>query len=230
MTDVLGQAIYDYYHNRSAGRLWIHNTYGKKEEMPVDIYFRNEKEMPELELLALAKCRGKILDIGAGAGSHALALQRMNKEVTALEISEKACDVMKQRGVQQVICGDVFGWQTQAPFDTLLLLMNGIGLCGTINGLTKFLEQATRLLMPDGQLLFDSSDIAYLYKGKLPQTGPYYGELTYQYQYGRQKTAPFQWLYIDRQTLTLTAAAAGWKTEWLTEDEWGQYLVRLVRN
>src|SRR5207249_2844542 len=77
----------DFYNNTSTGKLWVHNKYGPKEEMPVDIYFRDMDSMPELEWVALHQCRGSILDIGAGAGSHALALQKMKLDITALDIS-----------------------------------------------------------------------------------------------------------------------------------------------
>jgi methylase of polypeptide subunit release factors len=95
MKDVLGTAISDYYHNTSTGKLWVHNKYGPKEEMPVDVYFRDMEDMPELEWAALHQCRGRILDIGAGAGSHALALQKMGLDITALDISPKSVAVMR---------------------------------------------------------------------------------------------------------------------------------------
>src|SRR5215218_4355652 len=106
MNDVLGQAISDFYNKQPLSRLWIHNKYGKKEEMPIATYFRGASEMPDLELIALQACSGKVLDIGAGAGSHALELQDKGFDVTALEISAKAAEVMKQRGVQKIVQQD----------------------------------------------------------------------------------------------------------------------------
>src|SRR6202048_5464312 len=108
MKDVLGTAISDYYHNTTTGKLWVHNKYGPREEMPVDVYFREAEDMPELEWIALQQCRGKILDVGAGAGSHALVLQQMGLDITALEISPKSAAVMQLRGVQKIIEGNFF--------------------------------------------------------------------------------------------------------------------------
>ncbi|MDB5249486.1 MAG: methyltransferase [Segetibacter sp.] len=227
MADVLGQAIYDFYHNLPLGKLWIHNKYGPREEMPVNVYFREPEEMPDLELVALQNCRGKILDIGAGAGSHVLALQAKDADVTALEISPKACVVMEQRGVNKIVQQDIFMFEGDR-FDTLLLLMNGIGLTGNIATLKQFLQHANKLLKPSGQLIFDSSDVAYLYNGSIPGMDHYYGEILYRYEYKKQKTGWFNWLYIDAKTLTETAASEGWKTEILGKDEDDQYLARLV--
>src|SRR3954463_15217977 len=125
MIDVLGLALYDYYTQNSRAKLWIHNKYGPKEQMPVSLYFRKMKDMPELEKLALKNCKGRVLDIGAGAGSHALILQEQGIDVTALEISPKAADVMKLRGVKSIVEKDVFQFE-ETGFDTLLLMMNGI--------------------------------------------------------------------------------------------------------
>jgi SAM-dependent methyltransferase len=225
--DVLGQAIGDYYRKNAPGKLWIHNTYGPKEEMPVAHYFRSEKDMSYSELFALHCCVGSILDIGAGAGSHALLLQEMGYDVTALDISPNAVSVMKSRGVSNVIERDIFK-MTEPRFDTLLLLMNGIGLAGTVAGLHRFLKHAKTLLNTEGQLLFDSSDVAYLYDGKVPEMENYYGEIDYQYEYKKQKTGWFKWLYVDQEKLKEIAREEGWETEILCEDDHDQYLARLV--
>lgn len=227
MKDILGQAIHDHYYKKSKHKLWINNQYGPKEEMPVDIYFREEDDMPDIEWLALNECRGEVLDIGAGAGGHALLLQERGFDVTALDISALAVDVMKARGVKKVITEDIFKYEAQ-KHDTLLMLMNGIGLTGTLLNLKAFLQHAKQLLNQGGQILFDSSDIAYLYEGKLPENDQYYGEIQYQYQYHQQKTDWFPWLYVDEKTLTTIVDAAGYDMEVLLEDEFKQYLVRLT--
>jgi SAM-dependent methyltransferase len=229
MTDPLGLAIADYYFQQRPGKLWIHNTYGPKEEMPVAAYFRSYNDMPALERAALQLCKGKILDIGAGAGSHALWLQQQGNHVTALEISGPACTVIKSRGVQKIVQQDVFSYG-EGQYDTLLLLMNGIGLAGTLDGLRKFLRHAATLLLPGGQLIFDSSDVAYVYEHNLPDLKHYYGEIAYRYEYKRKKSGWFNWLYIDRFTLSALANDEDWQYEFVTEDEHGQYLVILKKD
>lgn len=226
MKDVLGQAIYDYHHQKATGKLWIHNHYGPKEEMPIAAYFRDEDDMPDLEWVAMNECRGHVLDIGAAAGSHALELQQRGYEVTALDISPLAVEVMRERGVKKAVAADIFTFAGQ-QYDTLLLLMNGIGLAGNLNNLTPLLNHFKTILAKGGQLLFDSSDITYLYEGKLPETG-YYGEITYQYEYDNQKTDWFEWLYIDEAMLITIANTAGWDVEVLYEDEFKQFLARLT--
>jgi cyclopropane fatty-acyl-phospholipid synthase-like methyltransferase len=224
--DIFGEALQDQFIKGTTETLWLHNSYDAPEEMPVDIFFRGPEEMPEIELKALALCRGTVLDAGAGAGSHALWLQQQKLEVTALDISEKATAIMKQRGVKKVLQQDLFSLKGQ-QFDTLLLLMNGIGLTGSIAGLQDFLQWSKSLLKKDGQLLFDSSDIAYLYQDIAFPQNKYYGEVAYQYEYKQQKGKWFNWLYVDQAMLLKLAKEAGWQCEIVLEDEYDQYLAQL---
>ncbi len=224
--DIYGKALNDFYNNRPHKTLWINNTYGEPEEMPIEVFFRELEEMPEIELLALKKCRGKVLDIGAGAGSHALILQQSGFDVSALELSGTACHIMEKRGVKKVINSNIFEFGGQ-KFDTLLLLMNGIGLSQTINGLKAFLQHARTLLNQGGQLIFDSSDITYLYDEVEMPADRYFGELEYQYQYDGINGDWFKWLYVDKDTLIKIAREQNWQCEILLEDDYSQYLAQL---
>lgn len=229
MKDVLGKALLDYHQDPKNGhKLWVEYPDGSRDEMLVATYFRPWKKMPILEQIALQECRGKVLDIGAGPGSHSLVLQEDGHDVTALDFSPGAAAVAQQRGVQKVIEGNVFHYG-ESGFDTLLLLMNGIGLSGNIAGLKTFLSHAETLLAEGGQLLFDSSDVSYLYTDGTPLPDHYYGEVTCRYQYRGAQTDWFTWLYIDQNLLQHIAESLGWKAQLLFEDEEGQYLVRLTR-
>ena len=93
----MGQAIRDYYETGRAGRLRVFSPQFDEDEMPVGTLFREEEDMPPLELKALDLCRGRVLDVGAGAGCHSLALQRRGLDVTAVDISPLSVDVMRRR-------------------------------------------------------------------------------------------------------------------------------------
>ena len=131
---------------------------------------------------------------------------------------------MKKRGVRKVICADFFQLRS-GRYDTLLLLMNGIGLAGNLDGLRRFLGKARKLLRPGGQLVFDSSDIAYLYHGKPPRGPEYYGAIYYQYEYRRQQSEWFQWLFIDRKMLKKIVVEEGWTIEYVGDDGHDHFLV-----
>ncbi len=161
--------------------------------------------MPYLEIAALKLCKGKILDIGAAAGCHSLMLQKKGFNVTALEISTKAAEVLKKRGIQKVIQENIYNYSTK-KYDTILLLMNGTGIGGTVAGLKKLLQHLKMLLNKNGQILIDSSDIKYLFEEKDGSmwvdlnNAKYYGEMDYEITY-KKSTAKFNWLFIDFNSL-----------------------------
>lgn len=228
MTDLPGKAIHDFHFTKNRKKLFVHDMFGPKVEMPVSYYFRNFKKMPELEQKAIGLCRGKILDIGAAAGSHALEIQRKGFDVTALEISPAACDVMKDRGLRQVVCEDFFKYDGE-KYDTLLLLMNGIGISFTLSGFRNFLKKTASLLNPGGQIIFDSCNIAYMYEDIEMPSSHYYGEVKCRYEYDKQLTDWFQWLYLDSKTMTKIANEENWHSDIVFEDENDQYLAVLSR-
>ena len=225
--DIFGQALRDEYLNGGADTLWLHNSYDTPEEMPVDIFFRKEEDMSDLEYKALEMCYGKVLDIGAGAGSHALELQNKSLEVIALDLSAAAIQIMQQRGVKNVVEQDLNSYMG-AGFDTVLLLMNGIGITGSLEGLKTFLQKAKTFLHPDGQLIFDSSDISYLYQAIAKPVEKYFGEIAYQYEYKGAKGEWFNWLYIDEHMLISIAEECGWHCEIVLDDGQDQYLAQLT--
>ena len=80
--DPMGTAIADYFHHNKADKLRVFSSQFEEDEIPVNQLFRPYDEMPELEQIALQMAEGNILDVGAGSGCHALALQEMGKEVS----------------------------------------------------------------------------------------------------------------------------------------------------
>jgi SAM-dependent methyltransferase len=224
--DIFGKALLDFYKKGETAVLWLHNSYDVPEEMPIDIFFRNEKEMPTLELKALSCCKGQVLDVGAGVGSHALILQSRGIDVTAIDVSSGAVQLMKQRGVKKAIQQDFLS--VTSKFDTLLFLMNGIGLTGTLAGFSDFLVKAKNLINDGGQLIFDSSNINYLYEDLPKPTNSYFGEVSYRYEYEYEKDPWFKWLYLDQQTLYTISKEQGWICEILFDDGEDQYLARLT--
>jgi len=230
--DPIGAAIKDYLSGNRQAEIVVESDITEEDIIPVDYLFRTRDEMPELEQLALEECRGRVLDIGAGAGCHSLALQEQGLDVLALDISEGAVEAMQQRGVQQVLRQDVFKLKEQ-QFDTLLLLMNGIGIAGNLRGLERFLKHAATLLRPGGQILLESSDILYMYEEEdgsvvLDLNAGYYGEVKYNMKYKDQESCWFKWLLIGPAILQDHAEKYNYSFELLYEGENGNYLARLT--
>lgn len=227
--DVYGLALQDYSDNNGDVKLWLNTSYGDPEEMPVWYFFREYDEMPAMEKMALSICEGRVLDVGAGTGSHAICLQQLQLEGVAIDTSATSVEVMKASNVHDARRQDYFDF-TNEKFDTLLCLMNGLGFIGKLARLELFLKKAEELLNPVGQIIVDSSDVSYLFEdGELP-IQHYYGEVSFQYQYKGKKGPWFDWVYVDKETLSKKCDGLGWNVQILTEDENGQYLARLTKS
>lgn len=231
--DPMGAAIKAFHTKRKVERLRVLSSLFDEDEIPVSHLFRGIEEMPLLEQKALHIAKGRILDIGAGAGCHSLALQKMGKEVEAIDISELAVEVMQERGVKHVRVADLLDEQWSGQYDTLLLLMNGTGLAGRLRQLDNFLLRLKSLLAPQGQILLDSSDLRFIFENEegnidLAEGQDYYGEVDFQMKYGKIIGRPFHWLYLDFPTLQAAAARINLCAELIEENEEHAYLARLT--
>lgn len=233
MKDLFGKAILDYQTNNNPQDLITETSISEEDEMSVAYLFRNYNTMPELEQKALQMAKGKVLDVGCGAGSHSLYLQNEKKlDVTAIDISANAIEACKLRGINNALTQDVMKMEGE-KFDTILFLMNGAGMCGRLNKISDFLQQIKSLLNDGGQILLDSSDIIYMFDededgGRwIPTDNDYYGEVVFNISYKGEHEEPFNWMYIDYNTLQNAAVANGLQCELVMEGSHYDYLAKL---
>ena len=191
--------------------------------MPVSVFFREEEDLTPLEKRALNCCKGTVLDIGAGVGAITRILQQ-NHYAVALELSEDACRIAHLLGVKNIVHGDIRTY-SEGRFDTLFMLMNGIGLAGKVSELEGFFNLLKKRINPGGRIVLDSSDLSYLYAEL--ESNSSLGEISYQYEYQGRKSPWFNWLYVDQLTLQKYARRAGFETQIIYEDENDQYLAIL---
>jgi SAM-dependent methyltransferase len=232
MKDLFGKAILDYQIGNNPQDLITETSISEADEMSVAYLFRSFDEMPKIEQKALALSRGKILDVGCGAGSHSLYLQQKGFDVTSIDISPNAVKACELRGLKKAKVQDVMTLENK-KFDTILLLMNGAGMSGKLKNITKFLQKLKSLLTENGQILVDSSDIIYMFDddedgGKwIPGNSDYYGEVKFKVSYKGETEKPFDWMYIDYNTLQNAALANGLSSELILEGEHFDYLAKL---
>lgn len=213
----------------------VHSSLGERDIFPVSLFFRGEDDFLPWEHHALDLCRGRVLDAGAGAGVHSLALQARGLEVTAVDLLPDAVEIMRDRGVADARQGDFLEME-EASFDTVLLMMNGFGPAGSLPGLDRLLRRLPRLLAPGGQLVGDSARPLVFPSSEAeeawewpPAETDYPGEAWIRLEYRGELGEPFRELYVDLETLTRHAGAAGWTAQPAYQDATGSYLVRLVR-
>jgi len=230
-----GLAMNAYFRGESAAQLTIRRDDGLEDSVPLSYFFRPSAEFSAIEQAALERCRGRVLDVGAGSGVHSLVLQSKGMAVTAVDVSPLAVEIMVRRGVRHVECADIFGF-LGGPFDSILLLGHGIGMVQDLPGLDRFLTHARRLAGSDGQLLVHSLDVRQTedpkhlaYHEANLKAGRYVGEIRIRFEYGGQSGPFCSWLHVDMQALQQRAESTGWDCEMLLEQGGGEYLACLTK-
>lgn len=224
--DIFGLAVENYFLNKDQTPILVHSEDFYDDEIPVDYLFRSYKEMPELEQIAIDMCEGKVLDVGCCAGSHSLELKTKGHEVIPIDISEKCIKTCHKRGLEEARQINFFELK-DIKFDTILLLMNGIGIAQSIKNLPIFFQKLKSLMHQDSQVLLDSSDLIFLYEDELLEENPYYGEMIFKTSYKKQVSQAFSWLYLDFVMLRNEAQKEGLNCELIFEDDHYGFLAKL---
>ncbi len=230
--DIYGQALLDYQNNGFTEDIKTFSTLGGEDVYPLPYLFRDFTEMPAIEKKALQLAKGKILDIGCGAGSHSLYLQNKKLDVHAIDISKGAIKTCKLRGISKANKQSIWDVKNK-KYDTILLLMNGAGMCGKLNKLADFLSHLKTLLNKNGQILLDSSDVIYMFEDEegnyiMDNETEYYGETQFTMQYNNTKGTPFNWLYIDFENLKQAATFCGLQCELILQGNHYDYLAKIT--
>jgi SAM-dependent methyltransferase len=230
-----GMALLAYFEGCVNAELIVRRDDGKEAPLPASLFFREQADFTDIEKAAIELCKGHVLDIGAGTGLHSVALHRRGHPVTAIDISPQAVTIMRQRGLKDVYCEDIYEFHGR-HFDTLLMMGHGIGMVETIAGLERFLGHAHTLLSANGLLLLDSLDVRITddpcnlaYHEANRREGRYIGEIKMQSEFRGQRGPYCGWLHVDDETLTKQAKLTGWHCQTVRREQSGHYLAQLTR-
>jgi SAM-dependent methyltransferase len=229
--DPISHALHDYLLGARGQEIIVHCDLAEDDIMEVDYFFRKDNDLPLRESLAMKRCGRRVLDVGACAGAHAIPLQEKGHIVTAIDIAKGAVDYLKDQGIHAEQTS--FLAYDGDTFDTLLFLMNGIGIAGKLNRLDTFLQHCSSLLSPGGTILCDSTDVRYFYEDEegavwMDLNAVYYGEFAFQMEYKTTTGEWFNWLYLDPETMEKHATANGFSFE-LMHQEGAEFLAELKK-
>ena len=204
--DAFGQAALDFLNFKHDEFIYVKSETMEDDVISVNHLFRNFEKMPICEQAALNEVKGKVLDVGGGVGSHCLYLQEQGYQTTMLDFSSGLCEVSKKRGVENVVKNDFFTWKTDQKYDTVLFMMNGIGIGGSFDTFKQAIELSFELLNEGGQILFDSTDITFCYEQNdgsilLPINIEYLGFVKFKLKYKGKEDDWFDWAYYSAEKL-----------------------------
>lgn len=219
--DAFGQALLDYFeHGPDRRDHFIERDDGLLEALDPGIFFTGESEWPAVEAAVSERAGRRVLDVGAGAGRHALPLQEAGHEVVALDVSVGAIEVCRRRGVRETFIGTVFELaQTDGRrFDTFLLCGNNYGLLESPEHASKFLRALTELAAPGAEIIgscidpFATDDPLHLTYHELNRSRARLpGQLRLRSRWADLATPWFDYLFVPIEALEELAEQAGWE-------------------
>lgn len=154
--DLFAEALWQFHKTgRAVLRTERDDGYVARED--VSWYFTSPREFPAHERAALKFARGRVLDVGCGAGRHSLYLQKRGLRVTAIDISPRTVELALSRGVQDARVLDACSPHGlpfhDGEFDTVVLFGNNLGLPGTLPRFRRLLRELGRVTSPRGRIL-----------------------------------------------------------------------------
>jgi SAM-dependent methyltransferase len=175
---------------------------------------------------AVAQARGRVLDIGCGAGRHALFLQERGLDVVGLDVSSGALEVARRRGVRTTFLGTVEEHVRFLPtYDTFLLLGGNLCLLGSANAAPVLLRHLYQMASPEAVIIGQTIDPTRL---QGPLTTAYYqrnkdrgrlpGQMRYRLRYRNLATPWFEYLYCSPGELEQLLHNTGWCLHSIDQD------------
>jgi SAM-dependent methyltransferase len=187
-----------------------------------EVYLANVRQWHDAERRAIRQARGRILDVGCGAGRVSLELQRRGADVIATDASALAVRAATIRGVNQVWHKAIADLHVElGSFDTIVLYGNNFGLLGTHAATRRWFRDWAQLTHPHCRILAGSASP---YFGGAPgMTRDYYhfnkergrapGQVTLRYHYGGEVGSWFKWLFVSPSEMRSLLRGTGWVVE-----------------
>ncbi len=152
--DLFAEALWK-LHETGRATLHIERADRFRDTEDLDWYLTNYAGFPNYEKQALKYARGRVLDIGCGAGRHALVLQRRGLRVTAVDRSPRMIALARTRGVKNARVVDACGKLPfrASEFDTVVLFGNNLAICGTPAKFRRMLRELHRVTSKQARIL-----------------------------------------------------------------------------
>jgi len=231
MKDTFGYALLSYWQGDHKTPHIIKRDDGRINKEGLKHYFEKYAQFSSIEKRALKYAKGKILDVGCGAGRHVLYLQNKGFNILGIDKSPLAIKICKERGCKQVKVMDILKTKIKAnTFDTIILFGNNLGIGGNLKGVKKLLKILRGLAKKDGILLLSSIDVRATkdkghinYQKRNLKHGRYIGILKIRIEYKNLIGDWFNWVMVEPKILKHLASKSNWEVKKIYRGKWGHY-------
>lgn len=238
--DAYGRQLLAQYNSRTATAEIIERDDGYIDTgSDPGYYFSEHKHWSPLERSVIKLAKGRILDIGCGAGRHSLYLQQKGLEVTGIDNSPGAVKVCKSRGLKKALVRPISEVDKFKPdsFDTILMLGNNFGLLGSAKGAKQILKKLYRITSPEARILagtrnphrtsnpdhlkYHQSNIR---RGRMP------GQTRLRVRSGKIIGAWFDYLFVSPEEMEELLEGSDWQVERFIGSENAGYFAVIWKN
>jgi len=232
MNDAFGQEIWAHFKGKESFEIIERDDGFFDASSGAKIYFSNYGDWPSIERKALRFARGRVLDVGCGAGRHSLYLQGKGLDVTGIDISPLAIKVSKLRGLKKVRLMSITQVDFKSnSFDTVIMLGNNFGLFGSQKRARWLLKKFHRMTSSDAMIIAESNDP---YKTDNPDHLKYHeynrrrgrmaGQLRIRVRFGKYTGNWFDYLIVSKKEMKYLLMGTGWKAERFIRSKGSQYI------
>jgi SAM-dependent methyltransferase len=235
--DAFGRTVLDHLEGRRAHEIV------ERSDGYIDVsggpqaYFEPFRRWPPPERRAMRHVRGRVLDVGAGAGRVALHLQERGHEVVGIDTSPLAVEVARRRGVKDA---RLLAFKDVGPklgsFDTVVMMGNNFGLFGSALGARRMLRRLDRITSDDALIVagsrnpYGTDDPDHLaYQESNRRQGRMSGQLRLRTRRGLYVGRWFDYLIVSPEEMDSLAKSGGWQIERLIGDDEDDYYVGVLR-
>jgi SAM-dependent methyltransferase len=196
------------------------------------LYFSEYKDWSDLERQAVDRARGRVLDVGCGAGRHSLYLQNKGFDVTGIDNSPGAIKVCRLRGLEKALVRPIVEIDKfkANSFDTILMLGNNFGLFGGAENARLILEKMSRITAPDAQIIAGTLNpyitdkkehLEYLRFNR--RRGRMAGQIRFRIRYGKAIGEWFDYLFVSPEEMQNILEKTGWRVNEFLMSEGAHY-------
>ena len=217
--DAYGQAVYDYFHGKGGFEIVERDDGGIAISPGPRAYLAPFKDWSPQQRKAVRLARGKVLDVGCGAGRVALYLQEKGLDVTGIDISPLALKVCRERGLKKVRLLSITQLTAKlGVFDTIVMYGNNFGLFGGFKRAKWLLRRFHAMTSYRARIVAQSRDpyattlphhLAYHRRNR--RRGRMAGQVRIRTRYLNYATPYFDYLLVSREEMHQIVADTGWK-------------------
>lgn len=226
--DAYGHAIYDYFKGKDSYEITERDDGFFDVSLGPRFYFSEYDTWPPHEQKAVTYARGKVLDIGCGAGRHSLYLQGKGLSVTGVDLSPLCVEVCRLRGLKSVYCLPVTEITPKiGVFDTVFMFGANFGLFGGFKRAGWLLKRFQKMTTGEGRILAETRDpyvtrmrehVEYheynRKRGRMP------GQVRLRVHYLKYVTPWFDYVFVSKKEMKAILEGTGWEvTEFIDKNE-----------